>query len=150
MPAAGSAVPSGPAPRYPFQAAIPLPDARTVCLSTGRASVGILHTLHANISTLTSRPRSVSNIAVQQRGPERHSRAPLLFLSLVPLPVVVTHFSLCGSQVAGTSFLDLPFKIAEFLKSVELAQPISDEATLQDVIRRYCRFEERRKVLLHD
>lgn len=73
-------------------------------------------------------------------------RLPIIFWT-APMPV---SSSLNAPNVPGSYRLPFPARFCDLVEFLDTVQPISDEATLREVIRRYCRFEERHGVLLHD
>jgi len=73
-------------------------------------------------------------------------RTPLIFWT----PGAPSSNTLSDPNVPGSYHLPFPARLCDLAKAIRHAKPVPNEATLRDIIHRHCRFDERRKGLLHD
>lgn len=73
-------------------------------------------------------------------------RMPLIFWTTsTPTPG-----ELSDSKVPGSYHLQFPSRLCDLAQTIREAQPVPDEATLRDIVLRYCRFDEYCHILIHD
>jgi CheY-like chemotaxis protein len=98
------------------------------------------------VDAYSSMDSSESLLMAQSLRRDHRLRIPLIFWT-VSTPIST---GLSAPDVPGSYHLPFPSRLCDLAELIRAAQPVPDEATMREIIRHYCRFEERRSVLLHD